>query len=476
MKNDGMGTREPYNGKGDQEPSENDRSERKPTLIVESSQIDDILGRLKDLQAAIDKNIANQNALQSKLDSNRLAAAQIQKKDNNPGLTNELLIRLEKEIREEERLLDEYTRLEKRYHNLQVRYESLSTTLPGRLILTYWAFLKNRDPSSYLFTKKERKKKSKTVVRKGVRNWVFGEMDERMRARIDKKYDNAIISCDPNTNIRGIQLKSKEILDYFHDLCTRKGLTYMICAGTVLGSVRHGGFIPWDDDIDLAMPREDYEKFLKIINDELRPPYVLRNIYTMPKFVGLYSCLINTNTTVIAYDRRFDEKALQGAFIDIFPIDRVPEDPVERKEQQRNLQKWYRRIEFKRAGFYGTRSRRTSRWDRFLARLLPASLMINRYENESRRYNDGPSRLLAFNGFPEFVNYVYDRDWLFPVKDYSFEGANYPGPNDHESYLKYFYGDYMKMPPEDKRKPHGYYYDAENAPAQAWDFKKGRPK
>jgi lipopolysaccharide cholinephosphotransferase len=391
----------------------------------------------------------------------------------------EAIARLEMEIREEERILNSYERLEKKYYNLFSKYNNLAGTQFGRYTLAYWAFLKNKDVKPYFMPRYRPKKvkKKKEAISRRMSIWLFAPMDEAMMRRIEKEYPEDYKISDPNPDIRGVQMKSLELLKFFQDFCKKKDLTFFIVAGTLLGAVRHEGFIPWDDDIDVAMPRQDYDRFMATIGDELKnTPYRLRDISTMPTWVGMYSSLVDSRTTIIAYDRRFDRKAIQGAFMDIFPVDNAPDGQVLREQQLSELNKWFDRMVFKRYGFKNRRSLRTSRWDRLMARVLPGKMIWNKYREECTKYNGTVTKDIVFNGFPDFAKYVYDKDWFYPLRPYLFESVEFPGPQDFEAYLKYFYGNYMKMPPEENRRAHGYFFDADHPPSEVWDFQRGEPK
>lgn len=129
-----------------------------------------------------------------------------------------------------------------------------------------------------------------------------------------------------------------DLLKEFADVCEEHGLKWFVHAGTMLGAVRHHGFIPWDDDIDVVMPREDYERLCELGPKVFSHPYFFQNDDTDRFFARNFSRLRNSETTaIIEYEKEFRYPFNQGIFIDIFPMDHVPADLEERKEYYEKL-------------------------------------------------------------------------------------------------------------------------------------------
>lgn len=133
-----------------------------------------------------------------------------------------------------------------------------------------------------------------------------------------------------------------EMLKEYIRICDKYRLLYFMAGGSALGAVRHGGFIPWDDDIDVVMPRSDYMKFLNIAQDELKEPYFLQNYRTEPDFRLDYSKIRNTNTTFIETTAQ-RLHINHGVYLDIFPIDGYPvkTNEVNRLEFKKRVYKLY---------------------------------------------------------------------------------------------------------------------------------------
>ena len=119
-----------------------------------------------------------------------------------------------------------------------------------------------------------------------------------------------------------------DLLEKLQDVCARHGLRYFACGGTLLGAIRHKGFIPWDDDIDVVMFREDYEKLLEIAPLEFTEPYFFQTAFNDQKYSRGHAQLRNSNTTAILHTEKGCYTFNQGIFLDIFPLDAVPDDPA----------------------------------------------------------------------------------------------------------------------------------------------------
>lgn len=129
-----------------------------------------------------------------------------------------------------------------------------------------------------------------------------------------------------------LQKKLVDILSWFHNLCNNNNLNYYAIGGTALGAIRHGGFIPWDDDIDVGMPRTDYEKFIKIAN-KYSKKYAIEYPGINKDFLYPYAKIYDTQTTLIE-NKRY--KIKRGIYIDVFPLDGIGNT---KKESLKNFKK-----------------------------------------------------------------------------------------------------------------------------------------
>lgn len=250
---------------------------------------------------------------------------------------------------------------------------------------------------------------------------------------------------DTADELRRVQM---DILDAVARYCDSQGIVYSLSSGTLLGAVRHGGYIPWDDDIDLYMPRESYDRFVSGFHDEngtyavLKPGDDKRYYYTFAK-------VVDTRTTLVE-----DEVAgfEIGIYLDIFPIDGVPQDEAARERlfKRKKLLHKIRRCKVARSNpLHST----LAYW---CYRLLPVSVKaIERRIDRLVRAN--PSSPLMCNlteAGPSRPSAAFPAACFASTVDIAFEGKAYKAMTGYRQYLELTYGDYMTLPPEDQRVRH----------------------
>ena len=243
-------------------------------------------------------------------------------------------------------------------------------------------------------------------------------------------------------------------------VCRKNNINYVIYGGTLLGAVRHGGFIPWDDDMDIAMLREDYEKFKKHIN-ELNPDICyFQDHDTDPEYIWGYAKLRRTGTK---YVRAGQEhlKYRNGVFIDIEPMDDVPDNLILQILMDADLF-ILRKILWSRVAVKNEKGIRKIVYS--LLHLIPVEYVFKRYktyQSKSRNKRKNNVRILSLpslgkcyvktNPFKE--KFSWTKKWILERKEYNFNGQKLYGPIDANGFLKYEYNDYMKLPPKEKRRP-----------------------
>lgn len=249
-----------------------------------------------------------------------------------------------------------------------------------------------------------------------------------------------------------------EILLVIRNFCYEHDITWLIDSGTVLGAVRHGGFIPWDDDIDIAMPRADYDRFLQLAAKDLPTGYSLHTFENTPGYAGFFAKVYKDGTRFETDETR-EAGCPQGIFVDVFCWDRAASDPKELSEQLDNARRWQRlsylyhakTITVPHKGLLGAAERLGCRVAHGLVGLgvRDRSELLRGYECSVIRDEDRLSGLvvnLAWSSLDPFPQEV-----LLPASLVSFEGCEFPAPGQTERYLELAYGDWQALPrPEDR--------------------------
>ena len=259
-----------------------------------------------------------------------------------------------------------------------------------------------------------------------------------------------------------------EIFEAFRAICDRHGLTYFADSGTLLGAVRHKGFIPWDDDIDISMMRDDYEKFLKYAAEELPKEYFLQIPSTEEDYFYGHAKIRKNGTTAIRqiqYPERYTHH--QGVFVDIFPMDNVPDGKVVRAFHKFVALKMMQFIYY--AKYYyrlNKHSLKTKIKHRISCILLPSNKAVRRayrrYEKWVRRYNKKQTaKIGCISMYYNLSNFIWPREWFNEKTELPFENITMAGPAEYDRILTYEYGDYMT--PVHAPTEHGeVYFDLEH--------------
>lgn len=250
--------------------------------------------------------------------------------------------------------------------------------------------------------------------------------------------------------LRELQLVQLEILNVIDNICITNRINYSLYAGTLIGAVRHNGFIPWDDDLDICMLRSEYNRFIKAWGINSPDGYVLQNKENTPTFTQSFSKIRKTHTTFIQYDWE-KGKYNTGIFVDIFPIDKVPQSKI------------------KKYLFYWN----CIRYQLYTRELVPnnTSLLTRLFVSILLKTSSHSKRLSKRNKLLKKIT-MYNEDSELPFVDISviwtmkialpktlfsdyvklrFEDGEYSSFSQWNEYLKRTYGDYMQFPPKEEQ-------------------------
>lgn len=256
-----------------------------------------------------------------------------------------------------------------------------------------------------------------------------------------------------NEQLRQLQMIQLEMLIEVDRICKKCGIRYNIIAGTLLGAVRHGGYIPWDDDADVALLRPEYEKFRKACETELDTTrFYFQDHRATPGYRWGYGKIRRKGTAFVRENQEHMPYE-QGVFIDVFPLDGVPDNYLLRS--MHNLECFcVRKIFWSKVGKVADKSPFMRKVYGVLDR-IPEEKVFAYYEKLIRRSNYVGGRMVRILTFPTPNDeYGYYKCWYEKSAPTVFEGITFLGIADYDSYLSFKFGNYMELPPESQRKTH----------------------
>lgn len=254
-------------------------------------------------------------------------------------------------------------------------------------------------------------------------------------------------------HLRMLQMIELEMLLEVDRICRKYQIQYNIIGGTLLGAVRHGGFIPWDDDADITMMRREYRRFRKACRKELDPnKYYFQDAQTTEGYRWSYGKLRRKDTLFLR-EHQEHMPYEQGVFIDIFPVDNVPDAYILRAIYDFRCF-CIRKILWSEVGKYADHNLFKRKWYSLLSN-IPRKAVICHYQRMADRQNAKQSRYVRIALMPlPNKGFGYRKEWFLKSKDYQFEGYTLKGIRDCHAFLTYEFGKYMHLPPKEKRKVH----------------------
>lgn len=251
-------------------------------------------------------------------------------------------------------------------------------------------------------------------------------------------------------NIKQVQEKILDIMKYIDELCRSNGITYYIMGGTALGAIRHEGFIPWDDDLDIFMTPEEYNKFKKVFEEKKSTRFILQEWKTTPNY--LEYAKVRMNGTTFIEEAFKDRKDIhQGIYVDIMMLHKVPENRVIQKLVY---------YESKFVTLYGLSQRNwipKSKLQEIALKTLkfiPCKFLAKLCYKHIYKY-DGMKVKFKYCYWitpAKFLNGLFDASFFAEPIDIPFEGTLLLGSKRINEYLEYRYGDYMKLPSKDEQQ------------------------
>ena len=246
-----------------------------------------------------------------------------------------------------------------------------------------------------------------------------------------------------------LQAKLLEMFEWLTNFLHKNKLRYYVIGGTMLGAVRHNGFIPWDDDIDIAMPRNDYEKLIELLKQPIEHYVVESPKGSAKDYIYGFAKFYDTNTTMTEVLRK---NVTRGVYIDVFPLDGIGNSMEESKKNYRTIDRLNMILSMKVCAY-----RKDRKWWKnlavFIGNIIPVS---------PKKLTVEIDRACAINNFDEY-DYVGNLVSTYRSREimkkelfgtptlYKFEHLEVFGPEKYDEYLTTLFRDWRKLPPEDKR-------------------------
>ena len=262
-----------------------------------------------------------------------------------------------------------------------------------------------------------------------------------------------------NSELRKLQLTILDIIKLFVEICDKHHLRYFMVGGTMLGAARHKGFIPWDDDVDMGMPRKDYEKFIKIVREELPEGYDFLNYKTDKEYKRYFSRIVNKNVKI--YNTSNSVEIIENAWLDIFPYDGMPKNRIMQKVHFWYMTGWRllyhmscfeELVNLNRPG----RPKYQQLIIKFIEKTkighnLNTKKLMKRIEKGLKKYTyDDSDTVVSFFG-AYMTKEIIDKSIIGNLQYYDFEDTKFLGAEKYDEFLTHYYGDWKK-PPKDEHK------------------------
>ena len=248
------------------------------------------------------------------------------------------------------------------------------------------------------------------------------------------------------------------ITDEVDRLCRRNHIRYSLIGGSMLGAVRHKGFIPWDDDMDIGMLRSEYERFLEVCRTQLGESFDLQTNATDEHYVYGFAKILLKDTYLVQYGHE-KTKHRKGIFVDIFPFDPIPDDSRQRTRQKRKnyllikmldrkfTRKSVRGLSFKKQAVFKTLD--------FMNLFVSQRTLVRKLNDNMQKYQSG-AYVSNMSGYYGYDKETVPKKFMEEQIEVPFEDRRYWISKEYDSFLTLYYGDYMVLPPVEQRRTHGF--------------------
>lgn len=256
-------------------------------------------------------------------------------------------------------------------------------------------------------------------------------------------------------DFKKLQEYQLQIMDEIHRICTENKLNYYLVYGSAIGALRHKGFIPWDVDIDVAMLRDDYERFKIVCRQKLKPRYEIHHFEVDHDYEKQHVLVCIKNTSLETFFDKYNKgKNDFGIFVDVFPVDNIYDDEVKRAEQKKKVIR-LKKLKYRKIStlYSDSRWKRVAKWTiKFLLQFITLDKLNKRFDDICRSAEkEETSEVCCFNGTSLEKNTV-PKDYYGVPREVEFEGRKYYIQEQAEKCLEKIYGDYMILPPQEERE------------------------
>ncbi len=260
-------------------------------------------------------------------------------------------------------------------------------------------------------------------------------------------------------NFKEVQSTAYGVLKYIHDICKQENIRYFLAYGTLIGAIRHKGFIPWDDDLDIMMPRPDFDRFVTYCNSHNETPYKLMNMDNTPNYPYFNTRVCDTRTIIDTYH---EQSVGMGVFVDVCALDGLGERYEESLKQMKKSKRLCSLM------FLATRSKfhygltkgyvkNLLKLPAFItAHLLGTSFLARRMQRLLGKCNYDKSNYVGCLVWSSYtpIKEVFPKKWAEEIIEGQFEDDIFFIPKHYDELLRKIYGDYMQLPPEKDRIYH----------------------